>query len=239
MATLHPPTTRTGARGISGIAAAFSGARRGERTTDAEHPEGSEPRRRKRARAAGVPPRRPVEAELIGLRGAEPDWWTTCWERGVAETESPNALFEAIVGELPGVVASHDLRIAGTDTTIDHVVVGPGGIVVIDTVRCPGRVRSDGVHLRVGGKDRSTLVDMALWRTETVRSVLAARGLRDLPVHGVLHWQDAAGLGARAICLRGILLLTAGAAAGLAANGIAVSPLAAERAREALEARPS
>lgn len=249
MTTVLRPASRPSRWGISRTVAALSVGRRSSSGR-------ARPGAAREARAAGGPPvgpsrdegpgpaaaptgrgtarRRRVEAELIGLRGQEPSWWPGCWERGLAPDPDPHHLFESVADPLPGVCVLHDLPVEGTETTIDHVVIGPGGVVVVDSVACPGRVRTDGVHLRVRGRDRSTLVDVALWRAEVVRAILRSRGLDLVPVHGVLHWQDADGLGPRGICLRGIPLLTAGAATGLAANGVAVSPLIAERVRATL-----
>lgn len=179
--------------------------------------------------------RRRVEAELIGLPGGPgPDWWGPCWERGVDGGLAPDRLFDELAAFHPDVRVLHGLGVAGTPSVIDHVVVGTGGVVVAGTETCAGRVRSDGVHLRVRGRDRSPLIDVALWRAEVVRSTLAQRGMRGVPVHGVVHWEHLEGLGDRAIALRGVPLLSAGAAIGMAASGIELSPLAIERIVAAL-----
>lgn len=251
---LHP-TTPASARGLAKFVAALSVGgrtsapgvergwigRRGRRTAGrpgVPSGDGGPGQRDPAVATAGVVQvadrRRRVEAELIGLHGPEPDWWSACWRRGLADDPDPDHLFEVVAAPLPDVTVVHGLPVGGTEATVDHVLIGPGGVVVVDSVSCPGRVRSDGVHLRVRGKDRSTLVDVALWRAEVVRATLATHGLDGVPVHGVLHWRDAEGLGPRAICLRGIPLLTAGAATGLAANGLVVSPLVAGRVRTAL-----
>ncbi|MEV4422632.1 NERD domain-containing protein [Patulibacter sp. NPDC049589] len=146
----------------------------------------------------------------------------------------PEPLFDALAALQPGVRVIHGLGVAGTSTVIDHVVVGPGGVVVAGSDSSTGRVKSDGVHLRVRGRDRSPVVDVALWQAEVVRATLDQRGIAGIPVHGVLHWEHLEGLGDRAICLRGVPLLSAGATVGLAAAGDAVSPLAVERIVTAL-----
>ncbi|MDO9406764.1 NERD domain-containing protein [Patulibacter sp.] len=181
--------------------------------------------------------RRDVEAELIGLHvGGTEDrsWWEPCWERGLDDGVPTDRLFDALRAFRPEVRVLHDLRVAGAPAPIDHVLVGPGGVVVADSEACQGRVRTDGVHLRVRGRDRSPMIDVALWQAEVIRSTLRQRGIRDVPVHGVLHWQHLEGLGDRAICLRGVPLLSAGAAMGLAGTGIDLSPLSVERITAAL-----
>lgn len=183
-------------------------------------------------RAGGNRPaesRRAIEAEMIGLGADAPAWWNACWSRGSDADQDPRELFPLLTRMVADVRIVRDLRLTGTDEVIEHVLVGPGGVVVVDTVWCPGRVKSDGVHLRVRGRDRSPIVDVALWRTEVVRAALMRSGLGSAPVHGVVHWRTSADMGNRAICLRGVPLLSAGAAVALAAHGIALSPHAGER----------
>ena len=206
----------------------------------APDPDARGPRPDKASRGAGRVPerRRAVEAGMIGLGDAEAGelpWWGPCWERGLDGGTDPDRLFDELRDFRREVRVLHGLRVAGTASAIDHVLVGPGGVVVADTETCPGKVRTDGVHLRVRGRDRSPMVDVALWQAEVVRATLERRGIRDVPVHGVLHWQHVEGLGTKAVCLRGVPLLSAGATMGLAAVGTEVSPLAVERIAAALE----
>jgi hypothetical protein len=198
------------------------------------------PPRRLRPGAPGRERRRQVEAELIGLHAdVAPDWWRPCWERGLDDGGlAPGPRFDALSHFHPDVRVVHGIAVAGTTAVIEHVLVGPGGVVVAGTERCPGRVRTDGVHLRVRGRDRSPLIDLALWRAEVVRQTLADRGLGGVPVHGVVHWDHVGALGDRPVCLRGVPLLSAGATVGLAAAGVAVSPLMIERIVETLTVRP-
>lgn len=185
--------------------------------------------------------RRQVEAELIGLGapgGELPEWWGPCWERGLDGALPATSLIDELAAPHHGVRTLHAIAVEGTDVMIDHIVLGPGGVVVAGTEGCSGRVRTDGVHLRVRGRDRSAIVDLALWRAEVVRRTLERHGLRDVPVHGVVHWEHVEGLGKRPVCLRGVPLLSAGATVALAAAGRFVSPLTVERAASALDRAP-
>lgn len=182
--------------------------------------------------------RRQVEAELIGLGrdgGGLPEWWGPSWERGVEGTLPAASLIDELAATHHGVRTLHGLALAGNDVVVDHVVLGPGGVVVAGTESCSGRVRSDGVRLRVRGRDRSAIVDLALWRTEVVRQTLQQHGMGSLPVHGVVHWDHVEALGKRPVCLRGVPLLSAGATVALAAAGRAISPLMVERAATLLD----
>jgi hypothetical protein len=230
------PSDADGSHGLAGLWSTLAGGRRAAPGA----PEDGGPRRGRAFTRTGADARRrrrDVEAELIGLRQdptSEPAWWCTSWEQGLDEELPADRLFDDLGRIDPTVRVLHGLHVVGTTTVIDHVLVGTGGVVVADTETCPGRVRTDGVHLRVRGRDRSPLVDVALWQAEAVRAALAVRGFGHVPVHGVLHWQHVEGLGDRGICLRGVPLLSAGGILGLATKGRTVSPLAVERIASAL-----
>jgi len=220
----------TAAAGVAGTPSGPDGPARGRGRSERS-------KSQQRSGAKGNERRREVEAALIGLdraTGEDSSWWAPCWERGLDLELPPDRLFDTLATLHPGVRVLHGLGVGGTAMVIDHVLVGSGGVVVAGTEACAGRVRSDGVHLRVRGKDRSPMIDLALWRAEVIRTTLERRGIRDVPVHGVLHWQQLEGLGDRAICLRGVPLLSAGGAMGLAASGIDVSPHTIERIVAAL-----
>jgi len=89
----------------------------------------------------------------------------------------------------------HDRRIPGTRANIDHIVVTPGGIWVVDTKRYKGRPERhvEGGILRpriekliVGGRDKTKLVDGIEWQVEQTRTAVGS-----VPVRGVLCFIDA------------------------------------------------
>lgn len=67
---------------------------------------------------------------------------------------------------------------------IDHLLVGPGGVFVLDAKNWSGTVSSQGV-LRAGGRDVSKAVRQLADGTAEVRASLVGAGL-DLPVDGAL-----------------------------------------------------
>jgi hypothetical protein len=81
-----------------------------------------------------------------------------------------------------GVVVMHDRRLPGSRANIDHLALGPGGVTVIDTKRLRGRVevRGDGdrAELRVGGRDRSILLDAVKRQLAVVASVAPGVDIR-------------------------------------------------------------
>lgn len=89
----------------------------------------------------------------------------------------------------------HDRRIPGTRANIDHIVVCPAGVWVIDAKRYKGRpqLRIEGGILRprveklfVGGRDQSRLVDGVIKQIDVVKASVGAA-----PVQGALCFVDA------------------------------------------------
>ena len=94
------------------------------------------------------------------------------WRSGLAGERHVGALLDGLADA--GWVALHDLRWPGRPkANLDHVVVGPGGVVVIDTKNwsAPVAVRLDGV-LQVGGSARATSSRAAATMTAAVAAVL-------------------------------------------------------------------
>ena len=113
---------------------------------------------------------------------------------------------EVILGERLDTLTSrgfhvlHDRRIPGTKANIDHIVVGPSGVFVIDAKRYVGRpsLRIEGGILRprtqtlmVGSRDCSKLVDGVLRQVSNVTSALDNVGIRDVPISGMLCFVEA------------------------------------------------
>jgi hypothetical protein len=96
----------------------------------------------------------------------------------------------AALAQVPGLVTLNDRRISGTRGNIDHIVVGPAGVFVIDAkfyedrmVRVVDRgsfFRSD-LRLTVGGRDKSNLSDGMEWQVQAVTSALIAGGIDPVP----------------------------------------------------------
>lgn len=114
---------------------------------------------------------------------------TKAWAVGAAGEER---VAEVLVG-VPGIEVLHDKRVPGSKANIDHIVVGPAGVFVVDAKKYEGSIetvdkgswlRSDW-RLYVAGRDRTTLVDGVLGQVEVVRSVLGDE-FASVPVTGVL-----------------------------------------------------
>jgi hypothetical protein len=63
------------------------------------------------------------------------------WRRGAAGERRTARLLARL--ERCGWAVLHDLAIPGTQANIDHLVIGPGGVVVIDTKQYRGRLQLD------------------------------------------------------------------------------------------------
>ena len=63
------------------------------------------------------------------------------WRQGAAGEQRTARLLAAL--ERQGWVVLHDLAIPGSRTNIDHLVIGPGGVFVIDSKHYRGRLRLD------------------------------------------------------------------------------------------------
>ncbi len=88
----------------------------------------------------------------------------------------------------------HDRKIPGSRANIDHLVIAPGGVFVIDAKHYSGRVerrnlgnlfRSD-VRLYVGRRECTKLLHGSEDQAEVVRDAIASLGYADLPVRPVL-----------------------------------------------------
>lgn len=95
-------------------------------------------------------------------------------------------------------VVLHDRVVSGTKRTIDHLVVAPSGIWIVEAKNCKGRIgRRDcgdwgheDLRVYVDGKDRTKLVSEVTWQTGTVQLVLELIGFGDVPIHRALCFTD-------------------------------------------------
>ncbi|HYQ76458.1 NERD domain-containing protein [Cellulomonas sp.] len=115
-------------------------------------------------RVSGVPSARP-EADRSD------DWFDT-WLTDAAEAVgSRRALADA---EAAGWVVLHDLHRPGsTDATVEHVAVGPGGVVVVETLRWAGEVSAHDGTLRHRGYGRTADVAAVADAAGAVTALLA------------------------------------------------------------------
>lgn len=150
--------------------------------------------RRKGNREARIRTDHPKLGGLILALSDEPQS-TKAWERGAVGEE----LMAQRLTDLPDTFrVLHDRRIPGNRANIDHIVIGPSGIWVIDAKRYVGKrpslqvqggiIRPRVETLRIGGRDGTRLVQGVHAQVDRVR---AALGDPTPMVSGVLCFLEA------------------------------------------------
>jgi diadenosine tetraphosphatase ApaH/serine/threonine PP2A family protein phosphatase len=148
------------------------------RTSHAGASAAAEFERRRRQREESIRVRHPKLGGLIVALSDEPQS-TTAWARGAVGERRLGGALEGLGDE--AMVVLHDRRIPGSRANIDHLVVAPRGVYIIDTKAYKGRVefRRGGwlskrpPSLFVGGRDRSSLVAGMAKQIDAVERVLA------------------------------------------------------------------
>ena len=168
------------------------------------------------------------------------------WKTG-AEGEERIARRLAKLLKGKGVLLLHDRRIPGSVANIDHIAIGPGGVTVIDAKNVKGKVaieRTGGLrnprveNLRIGGRDRTKLVDGIERQVVEVRAALTALGHGDVDVAAALCFADPEGLPTFSkLEVRGVALRGPRRTAKLAARSGPLGPERVEAIRDGLAAR--
>jgi hypothetical protein len=127
-----------------------------------------------------------VAAGLAWRLRFRPSAATLAWRREAAGERRTARLLAPL--ERHGWAVLHDLAIPGSKANIDHLVIGPGGVVVIDSKQYRGRLRLDaygmvwhGRHLLVSALRK------VLWEADQADEVLGVAEIRVpaiMAVHG-------------------------------------------------------
>jgi hypothetical protein len=105
------------------------------------------------------------------------------WQRGAHGERHTARLLDRLTRD--GYVVFHDLAVPGSPANVDHLVIGPTGVFVIDSKQWTGSVHqgADGLvwhnHYRL---DRA--LETARWEAQQVSRVLGSRAAALLCVHG-------------------------------------------------------
>jgi hypothetical protein len=161
-------------------------------------------------------------------------WWrvrfrpspeTRAWQRGAAGERHVARLLEPLVEHGWGV--HHDLRVPGSKANIDHVVVGPPGIFVVDAKHYSGRLRlsRDG-QLWHGRYLLAPALSTTRWEADKLQAVIGAADIAVTPIVAV--WGAAVPWGQ--VTATGVTVVAARRLAGMLRS---LPPsLTPERARE-------
>ncbi|MCX6520909.1 MAG: nuclease-related domain-containing protein [Actinobacteria bacterium] len=123
-----------------------------------------------------------------------------------ALTIAPPARADSITAELEAGLGHdtfvlHGRIVPNTRGDVDHVIVAPSGVWLVDTKsywglvekRDAGNWRTVDHRLFVNGRDQTNLVDDLAWQATGVRALLDTIQLGDVPVHPVLLFIGSAG----------------------------------------------
>jgi hypothetical protein len=134
----------------------------------------------------------------------------TAWKVGsVGERQLAASLEEALGAR---AVLLHDRKVPRTSGNIDHLVVAPSGVWVVDAKNYSGLVQQRDVggffkvdmRLYVGGRDRSKKLDGLGWQ---VKAVLNALDGESVPVSSAICFTDAEwGWFAKPFTMRGVFV---------------------------------
>jgi Nuclease-related domain len=123
-------------------------------------------------------------AVLVGWRlRFRPSEQVAAWQRGAAGERRTARLLDRLTRD--GYVVFHDLAVPGSPANVDHLVVGPSGVFVIDSKQWSGSVRqgSDGLvwhnHYRL---DRT--LETVRWEAKAIDRILGTRTAALVCVHG-------------------------------------------------------
>jgi hypothetical protein len=107
---------------------------------------------------------------------------TQAWRRGASGERRTARLLAPL--ERRGWVVLHDLAIHGSPANIDHLVIGPGGVLVIDSKRYRGRLRLDSYGMLWHGRHLlvSTLRRVR-WEADQADEIL---GIADVDVRAIV-----------------------------------------------------
>ena len=108
------------------------------------------------------------------------------WARGAAGEVATAALLARLAP--PRWTVLHDLAVPGSRANIDHLVIGPTGLWVVDTKAFRGRVVVRWGRARVGGVPLATAA--VRWEAEVVSDRLAVPARPVIALHGpALPWR--------------------------------------------------
>lgn len=102
----------------------------------------------------------------------------SAWQTGAEGEVRTGRLLEPL--EREGFRIIHDRKIPGSRANIDHIVIGPPGIFVIETKSLAGSLQIRGNDIFVGGRRKTGMIDEVKREALAVESALA----EELAAHG-------------------------------------------------------
>jgi hypothetical protein len=141
---------------------------------------------------------------------------TQSWAGGAAGEETAGRVLDGFRAE--GFAVLHDRAIPGSRANIDHLVISPAGVFIVDPKNYSGRVEQRDVggwfktdlRLVVGGRDRTALVKGAEKQLTVLRETLAQTQWAHVPITPLLWFVGAENwplLGARVLAFGDVRVL--------------------------------
>jgi hypothetical protein len=122
-------------------------------------------------------------ATAWGLR-FKPSPDAVAWRQGAAGERRTGRLLAPL--ERQGWAVLHDLAVPGSAANIDHLVIGPGGVFVIDSKRYRGRLRLDALgKLWHGRHPLAPTLGAVSWEADQAAQVLPDPGMAVVPIVAV------------------------------------------------------
>jgi Nuclease-related domain len=106
------------------------------------------------------------------------------WRRGAAGERRTARLLGPL--ERHGWVILHDLAVPGSRANLNHLVIGPGGVFVIDSKQCHGRLQLDAVgKLWHGRHPLAPTLGAVSWEADQAAQALPDPGVAVVPIVAV------------------------------------------------------
>jgi len=161
----------------------------------------------------------------------------SAWERGSAG----EAIVGRVLDDVEGIQVLHDRAMPGRSANIDHIVVAPTGIYVIDAKNYTEHPRFEAPpgeidrrrRLWVGHEDWTALVDAVRWQAAVVAAIL---GEPEIPVRGILCFVGADWTAGNGFVVDGVGVTSDLRIAALVGSPGPLSPAAIARLHSHLEA---
>lgn len=146
-------------------------------------------------------------------RASTPSRSTAAWAKGADGEERLGRQLSENLSDIGHVL--HDRKVPKTRGNIDHLVVAPSGIWIVDAKNYTGKVERRHVggfftsedRLYVDGRNQTKLVKGLDWQRDAVHSVIEPIGFGHLPINRALCFTNSSwGFRFRAIRINGVVV---------------------------------
>lgn len=110
-----------------------------------------------------------VALAVVAWWGPFGRWEVLRWQRGAMGEQSTGTVLDAMASRRWKVW--HDLAVPGSRANIDHLVVGPTGVWLVDTKTTAGSINTRWGKVRIAGRHLD--VSSTAWEAEVVAGVLS------------------------------------------------------------------